>query len=90
MKNKEVEAKFQSWTVYDIQEMFGFLKEEAKEKKRQEANKIKAQKEEETKQKELIKKQKKEKIEKQENHKKELQELLDDLDLDLSDDDNES
>ena len=44
LKNKELEAKFQSWTVCDIQEMFDSLKEEAKEKKRQEANKIKTQK----------------------------------------------
>jgi hypothetical protein len=90
LRNKELETKFQSWISYDIQDMFDYLKEEAKEKKCQEANKIKAQKEEEIKQKELIKKQNQEKIEKQNNHKKELQELIDDLDLDLSDSDNES
>ena len=62
LKNKELETKFQSWIAYDIKDMFDSLKEEAKEKKRQEANKIKAQKEEERKQKELIKKQNQEKI----------------------------
>ena len=77
LKNKELEAKFQSLTVYDIQKMFDYLKEEAKEKKREESIKIKAQKEERVKEKELIKKQKQKKIEKQENHKKELKELID-------------
>lgn len=82
LKNKELETKFQSWTVYDIQQMFDYLKEDAKEKKRKEANKIKAQKEEMIKQEELLKKQKQEKIDKQKIHQKELQELIDDLDLD--------
>ena len=89
LKNKELEAKFQSWTVCDIQEMFDSLKEEAKEKKRQEANKIKTQKEEEKsrleQEKITIQKKKEKEMEIENNKRKELNNDLLELGLDIED-----
>ena len=64
--------------------MFDYLKEEAKEKKREESIKLK-HKRRKSQRKRINKKTKTRKNEKQENHKKELKELIDDLELDLSD-----